>query len=252
MAFTARIASASLIALVSTFSIGSAAATETKPNPDPQLCAEYLRDLATYRRMAVLLGCEIPQSSDQVASADETQLPPIIADEPASLKEEFPPVVDETAASETQTSFPPVEQANAEPTSADVPPVVSDSSESSDRGSGGSSSLPPVVTSSTELPDESFEDPADPIRSAVEEKLSILKEETKARVKDAIVMKAEEVKERIKEKIKHKIEDAVAHHRDDEGTPMLRRAAKDAVKGMISKRQRGDGLLSKLAQIRRR
>jgi hypothetical protein len=254
MTFTARIASASLFALVSTFSIGSADATESKPNPDPQLCAEYLRDLATYRRMAVLLGCEIPQSSDQVAAADDTQFPPIVTDEPAPSNVEFPPVVNEPAASETQ---PPVEEASAEPVPEDFPPVAAESSSSSGRasrgGSGGSSeSFPPVLTSSADIPDESFEDPADPVRAAIEEKLVILKEEVKARVEDAIVMKAEEVKERVKEKIKHKIEDAIAQHQHKDGAPTLRRAAKDAVKRMISEHRHGGGLLSKIAQLRRR
>lgn len=251
MSTTTRIGTASLFALIAATSIiGPAAATEAKPDPDPQLCAEYLRDLATYRRMAVLLGCEIPQSSDQVAAADDTQFPPIVTDDPAPSNVEFPPVVDEPAASETQ---PPVEEASAEPVPEDFPPVAAESSSSSGRASrGGSESFPPVLTSSADLPDESFEDPADPVRAAVEEKLIILKEEVKARVKDAVIMKAEEVKERVKEKIKHKIEDAIAHRHQNDGAPTLRRAAKDAVKRMISERHHGGGILSKLAQLRRR
>lgn len=260
MTFTARIASASLFALASILSIGSAAATEAKPNPDPQLCAEYLRDLAAYRRMAEQLGCEIPQSADQVAATGDTQFPPVIADDPASSKEEFPPIVDEPVTSEVQPSFPPVVEASAAPAPADFPPVVSESSASSgssrgSRGSrGGSSGFPPVETSSTEIPDESFEDPADPVRAAIEEKLIIFKEEAKARVKDAIIMKAEEVKERVKEKIKQKIEDAVTHnHHHNDGAPTLRRAAKNAVKQMLSERhRRGGSLLGKVAQLRRR
>ena len=267
---TARIGP-SLFALACIFSINAATAAESKPGPDPQLCAEYLRDLKAYRRMAVLLGCQMPEGSDQVATlgADETQFPPIVADEPASTEapavaeQAFPPVVDEPASTETQTSFPPVEEASTEPAAADLPPVVSESSGSSGRVSSGrksrgssseASDLPPVVASSTEDPDETVEDPADPVRAAIEEKLITLKEEAKARITDAILTKAEEVKERVKEKIKHKIDDAIAHHNQhNDGAPTLRRAAKDAVKRVLSERHhRGGGLLSKLAQLRRR
>jgi hypothetical protein len=274
MTFTARIASASFFALASIHSIGSATATEAKPDPDPQLCAEYLRDLATYRRMAVLLGCQIPESGDQVAATEpgDTQFPPVVADEPAPSNVEFPPVVNEPAASETETNVPPVEEASAEPASEDFPPVAAESSSGSGSASrsdsgGGSSSFPPVLTSSADIPDEGFEDPADPVRAAIEEKLTIFKEEVKARVeeavimkaeevkarvKDAVIMKAEEVKERVKEKIKHKIEDAIAQHHNNDGAPTLRRAAKDAVKRMISERHHGGSILSKLSQLRRR
>jgi hypothetical protein len=269
----ARIGSASLFAIIAALSTSPASAIEAAQNPDPELCAEYLKDLNAYRRMAVLLGCKLPdgdaaaasaQAPTQVATAESEapSFPPVITDEPAAPAQEFPPVAEETTAAET--NFPPVEQASTDPAPTQSPPVVSESSEGS--GSSGGSN-PPVVLSSSGMPDESFEDPTDPaseVRAAIEEKLAILKEEAKERVKEAIILKAEEVKERVKEKIKQKIEEAIEHHNGNAATPAttfrraaetgLRRAAKDAVKRIVSEHRNhgGGGLLSKLSQLRHR
>lgn len=272
----ARIGSASLFAIIAALSITPAAATDGVQNPDPKLCAEYLRDLNAYRRMAVLLGCNLPDDAaaataqapasetTQVATAepDVTKFPPVIADEPAAPADEFPPVVSEKTTAESDPNFPPVEEASTDPAPAQLPPVVSESSEGS---GGGSRSAPPVVVSSAAMPDESIEDPTDPlseVRAAIEEKLEVFKEEAKESVKDAIILKAEEVGERVKEKIKDKIEEAIEHHNGNATTPAtafrhaaepsLRRAAKDALKRMVNEHRHheGGGLLSKLAQLR--
>ncbi|MEI9899083.1 MAG: hypothetical protein WDN31_02020 [Hyphomicrobium sp.] len=167
----ARIGSASLFALVSILSIGSAAATEATPPPDPQLCAEYLRDLKAYRRMAVLLGCKIP-GSDEVAAlgSSETQFPPVVGEAAAPSPDEFPPAADAPATSETEQGFPPVVDASTEPAADDFPPVASESTSTADQGSGTgsgggsgspdteSSSFPPVETSAASIPDETVPD----------------------------------------------------------------------------------------------
>jgi hypothetical protein len=225
--------------------------------------------------MAVLLGCKLPDGEAAAVSAqapvsnttqvatvepEAVNFPPVIEDEPAAPTQELPPVVGEKT-TEPDTNFPPVEEASADPAPAQLPPVVSESGEGSGRGSA---STPPVVLSSAGVPDESFEDPTDPVsevRAAIEEKLETFKEEAKERVKEAIILKAEEAKERVKEKIKHKIEEAIEHHNDKATTafrhaaePSLRRAAKNAIKRIVNEHRShgGGGLLSKLAQLRHR
>lgn len=262
---TARIASVSLFALISITSVVSIAAAETRPTPDPQLCAEYLRDLSTYRRMAELLGCQIPDeasastgASAQTASTEvqDTQFPPVVVDDAPSATA-FPPVVtDQASTQQADSGFPPVIGASNEQQKTDFPPVVSSegsrSGKTSRHTSSNSASFPPVVASADPEPESSFDEPADQVRAAIEEKIEIFKEEARARVSDAIAEKADEVKDRIKEKIKHKIGDALNHHHHEDGTQTLRHAAKNAVKRMLSEHRHGEGLLGKLAGLRRR
>ena len=276
MAPAARTSIASLLALASILSAGAvnAAPGGAAPQgavPDPQLCAEYLRDLAAYRRMAVLLGCELPQSNDATLGSDEAQFPPVVTDEGASSQAQFPPVVASqnssvdtgSAAGDGRTGFPPVEEASAaaevaDPSSADWPPVVSEHSHASSRGARGqsgrtsrkgSSAFPPVVS---EDADGRVDAPVDTARAAIEERLILLKEEAKARIRDAIAEKIERVKDRVEEKIKHKLEDAHAHHHHHGEESKLRRAAKDALKRRIDGLHHHGGLLGKLAQRQRR
>ncbi|MEI9899947.1 MAG: hypothetical protein WDN31_07125 [Hyphomicrobium sp.] len=258
-----RLGSAALFAIVSIVAVGPAAALEQqKPTPDPQLCEAFLRDLKTWRAQAIAIGCEVPpDNAGQTSSTGNVEFPPVVTAEATPPAAEFPPVVTGPSSSSSETDFPPVEQASAEPAPADFPPVTSSSSKGT---GGGSSGFPPVDASSDDAndfppvemgsvgTDDGFEEEEHPIRAAIKEKLIELKEEAKARVRDAIVLKGEEIKERVKEKIKNKIEDVIARHQGN-NQPTLRRAAKDAVKRMISeRRQHGGGLMNKLAQLRRR
>jgi hypothetical protein len=275
MSTATRIGTAPLFALIAAISIISPARAAPAKNPDPELCAEYLKDLKTYRRMAELLGCEMPDGESAagtdaastkvaVAQLDEVSFPPVEGEEPTAPATEFPPVADAPESAESTPNFPPVEQASTEPEPAELPPVVDEPSHGSSGSSHGSSSSFPE-TAEIE-PDVSFEEPSGPlaeVRAAIEEKLATMKEEAKARVKEAIREKAEEVKERVKEKIRHKVEDAIFRHKDNAENPdktfrskvekRLKTAAKDAVK-KLGKGHHGEkgGLLHKLAQLRRR
>lgn len=276
MSTTTLIGTASLFALIAATSIIGPAAAAPAKNPDPELCADYLKDLKTYRRMAVLLGCEMPDGESAavtdvaptkvaVAQPDEISFPPVEGEEPTAPAAEFPPVEDAPSSAESTPSFPPVEQASTDPEPAEMPPVVDEPSHGSGGSSQGSSSSFPE-TAEIE-PDVSFEEPSGPlaeVRAAIEEKLATMKEEAKVRVKEAIREKAEEVKERVKEKIRHKIENAISQHKDNAENPgksfrskvekRFKTAAKDAVKKLVKAHHgdKGGSLLNKLAQLRRR
>jgi hypothetical protein len=278
MSTTTGFATASLFALIAAASLVGPAAAAPATNPDPELCAEYLKDLKTYRRMAVLLGCEIPDGENasvtdvapaKVAAAqtDEFGFPPVESEEPTAPATEFPPIVDAPESAESTPSLPPVEQASTDPEAAELPPVIDEPSHTSSGSSQGSSSSFPE-TAEIE-PDVSFEEPSGPlaeVRTAIEEKIAEMKEEAKARVKEAILAKAEEVKERVKErvkeKIRRKIEDAIFPRKDNPENPgkslrskvekRLKTAAKDAVKKLVKGHGDKGGLLDKLAQLRRR
>lgn len=280
MSTTTRIGTASLFAFIAAASIASPAAAAPTTNPDPTLCAEYLKDLKTYRRMAVLLGCPIPGDDTAAvttaapaklaaAQTDEVSFPPVETEEPAAPATEFPPVIDAPESAESTPSLPPVEQASTDPEPAEMPPVVDEPSHGSSGSSGGSSSSFPETAEFE--PDSGFEESTDPlaeVRAAIEEKVAEMKEEAKARVKEAILAKAEEVKERVKErvkeKIRHKIEDAIFPRNDNAGNPGMtfrstverrfKAAAKDAVKKLVKEhhgKDKGSSLLDKLAQFRR-
>ena len=275
MSTTTRIGTASLFALIAAASIVSPAAAAPAKSPDPELCAEYLKDLKTYRRMAVQLGCELPDGESAavtdaaptmvaVAQPDEVSFPPIESEEPPASATEFPPVEDAPESAESTPSFPPAEQANTDPEPAEMPPVVDEPSHGSGGSSqGSSSSFPETAEFEPDPGVEETSGPASEVRAAIEEKLAEMKEEAKARVKEALIEKAEAVKERVKEKIRNKIEDAISHHKDKaenpatsfrrKGETRLRDAAKNAVKKFVKERH-GDkgGLLHKLAQLRRR
>ena len=182
MTRTSRIVSGVIFALGSITSLASTAVAESRPNADPQLCAEYLRDLNTYRRMAELLGCQMPEdasASVEVISgpAEDVQHPPVIADAgpPATS---FPPVVDDApVTSQADAGFPPVIEANEGARKKEFPPVETGSN--SNRGgskensgsrrasSSSSGNFPPVVASADTEPD-ALDDPSDPVRAAIE------------------------------------------------------------------------------------
>lgn len=282
-AFAIRAGSASLFALITILSIGPAAAAEGGATASQEQCAEYLKDLATYRLLATMAGCKLPedkaaaaevstqpplglvdelsQAPQQVASveSESTNFPPVVEDAPVAEEQEFPPVVEEasTPSAPASTEMPPVEEASAEP--AQFPPVVKETDGAPSSSGGG---LPPVVSGSGGMGDVGMEDPADPtLREAIKEKLVILKEAAKERVREAIILKTEEVKEHVKQKIKNKIEAAIEQHSGGDAgpaatlrrtaAPSLRRAAKDVIKRAIVERHQG-GLMSKLSQLRRR
>ena len=279
MSTTTRIGTASLFALIAAASIVSPGAAAPATNPDPTLCAEYLKDLKTYRRMAELLGCDIPGGDAAAATTaapaklaaappDEVSFPPVEA-EPTAPATDFPPVEDVPESAESTPSLPPVEQASTDPEPAEMPPVVDEPSHSSSGSSGGSS---PSFPETAEFePEAGFEEPSGPqaeVRTAIEEKIAEMKEEAKARVKEAVLAKAEEVKERVKErvkeKIRRKIEDAIFPSNDGADNPgvtfrkkaekRFKTAAKDAVKKLVKEhhgKDKGGSLLNKLAQFRR-
>jgi hypothetical protein len=246
MTSTARIGSVSFLVLAAIFA-ASPATAGTMNKADADVCAELLQDLATWRKDAIELGCDVPSEGEpsSIASA-EPEFPPVVMNqaeapmEPVAQAEapadEFPPVVASAPVKTAQSEFPPVQQATAEPESAPA-------------------SFPPVETASTgSVEDDAFADEG-PVRTAIREKLEEFKEEARARVQEAISLKAEEVKERVKEKIKHKLEEVIVRHRDhDDGEHSFRSKAKNAVKRMISEHRHhgGGGLLNKLAQLRRR
>jgi hypothetical protein len=282
-ATAARISTAAVAAFLSIVTLGGAQAGQTQQNPDPQLCAEYLQDLATYRRMAVLAGCAIPDAAQAPAAAartavvedDATSFPPVITGEAEPEETNFPPVItgssDDTPAAGTETTqtstteasttetstaeTSTAETSSTEPAQTEDTPVASAETTSSSESSsseehastGESETSPPIVTGH---------------REEIEQELILLKEEAKARIKEAIILKAEEVKERIKQKIKDKLE-----HASDKQAPEgqnLRSKAKLAVKRMIAEHHSdshsgnhsgnhsGSGLLNKLAQLRNR
>lgn len=279
-AFAIRAGSASLFALIAILSIGPAAAAEGGATASQEQCVEYLKDLNTYRQLAMMQGCKIPEDEtataevstqppsglvdeapQQVASveSESTNFPPVVEDAPVAEEQAFPPVVEEasTPSAPVSTEMPPVEEASAEP--AQFPPVVKET-DGAPSSSGGSP--PPVVSGSDGLGDVGMEEPADPtLREAIEEELVILKEAAKERVREAIILKTEEVKEHVKQKIKNKIEAAIEQHNGGDAgpaatlrrtaAPSLRRAAKDVIKRAIIERHQG-GLMSKLSQLRRR
>lgn len=269
MTRTSRIVSGVIFALGSITSLASTAVAESRPNADPQLCAEYLRDLKTYRRMAEQLGCQMPENAPASVQAisgptENVQFPPVIADE-APAATSFPPVVEGPATSQADAGFPPVVEADEGAQKTDFPPVETGSSSNrggSTKGSSGSrhasgsssGNFPPVVASADPEPETSFDETVDPVRAAIDEKLEIIKEDVKARVRAAAIEKAEEINERIKDKIARKIDSAVNHHHANaqDGEHTLRHAAKTAVKRMLSEHHRGEGLLGKLAGLRRR
>ena len=259
----ARAVSASLFALIAAHAIGPAAAAEAAPRATKELCAAYLADLDIYRQLAITQGCTIP--GDEVATAttsaplqvaaieaDPADFPPVVDDVPAAPAQDFPPVVDEASAP-AKAEFPPVDEAANDPAPAELPPVVS---EAHPTPSKSGSDFPPVESNSGGTGEAGMEDQTDPgseVREAIKEELFILKESAKQRVKEAIILKAEEAKERVKQKIKDKIEAAI-ERRNGGGSPAptLRSTAKDAIKRAIVERHRGGGLMSKLAQLRRR
>jgi hypothetical protein len=144
---TAHLASATLFTVVSILGIGSATAGDAKPAPDPKLCAEYLRDLKTYHRMAEQLGCQMPQVRAEDARTDPNGFPPVVTEQPTTDSSRFPPVegqdIPEQSSGAAQPSFPPVEESST-PAPKDMPPVESESSSShkssSSSGSGSTSS----------------------------------------------------------------------------------------------------------------
>lgn len=273
MSTATHIGTASLFALIAAASIVGPAAAAPAKNPDPKLCAEYLKDLKVYRRMAELLGCQIPDGSSAAVTAksaptklaaaepDEVSFPPVESEEPAAPAAEFPPVVDAPESAESAPSFPPVEQASTDPEPAEMPPVADEPSHGSS-GGGSSSSFPETAEIEPETSVEETSGPLSEVRTAIEEKLAEMKEEAKERVKEAIREKAEEVKERVKEKIRNKIEDAIAKHNDktenfgksfrNKVETRLKTAAKDAVKKLVKEHHSDKGgLLRKLAELRR-
>lgn len=271
MSAATRIGTASLLALVAAVCAIHPAAAAPAQKPDPELCADYLKDLKSYRRMAEQLGCQIPGATRSTpaklaaAQTDEVSFPPVEGDEPAVQATQFPPTADTPKSSESTVSFPPVEQASADPEPAEMPPVAEEPSHGSSGGSRATSSTFPSTAEAE--PDTGIEDPSDPvseIRTAIEEKLADMKAEAKAHIEDAVLEKADEVKERVKDKIRHKLEDVISHHNDNGDNPgngfrhkveaRLHGAAKDAFKKLVKEHHshdHGGGLLHKLAQLRR-
>ena len=158
---TASRTGAFLLALFSLL-LTPALAAEPNPIPDPKLCAEYLRDLKAYGRMAELLGCPMPAKEGEAATSQPDGFPPVVTDQPTTDSPAFPPVVGGDATSEkssgAEQGFPTVEQSSAPP-SGDPPPVESDASrgfKSSSTSNSGSTSgsrkkrkgSPPVASSS--------------------------------------------------------------------------------------------------------
>jgi hypothetical protein len=135
MARTAHVASAALFTVIAILAIGSAAAGEAKPTPDPQLCAEYLRDLKTYHRMAEQLGCQMPPALAENAGTDTNRFPPVVTEQPTTDSPTFPPVVDEDSktgkSSGAEQNFPPVVEQDSAPPPANLPPVQSGTSSGS-------------------------------------------------------------------------------------------------------------------------
>ena len=145
-----------------------APALAAEPKPDPELCAEYLRDLKAYRRMAELIGCQMPADEGEVATSQADEFPPVATpaanaqsippvehnefppvvsgDQPDAAAEKFPPVVDDATSAASAGAAPPVvEDEGAQAPTPNFPPVadtkeLTDTDKKTDAAKAGESS----------------------------------------------------------------------------------------------------------------